>query len=247
MDYWLVMPAAGTGSRFGAELPKQYAPLAGRTVLEWALRPFAADARCRHLIVALAPGDRRWEEVARQLGASCRERVSTVSGGARRSDSVRNALAALSGRAAAEDWVLVHDAARPCLADEDLERLLTRGAAHAVGALLALPAADTLKRARSDSSGASLVESTVERTGLWRALTPQMFRYGALCAALDAAHAAQRSPTDEAQALEWTGKSALLVEGAATNFKITTPADLALAATVLQGRASPTHIPGVVK
>lgn len=247
MRYWLVMPAAGSGSRFGAGLPKQYTPLAGRTVLEWALRPFAADARCRHLIVALAPDDRRWDEVARRLGAGSSERITTVTGGARRSDSVRNALAALAGRAEDADWVLVHDAARPCLGGEDLERLLARGAAHPVGALLALPAADTLKRAHTDRSGASVVESTVERTGLWRALTPQMFHYDALCAALDAAHAAQRAPTDEAQALEWVGKSALLVEGAATNFKITTPADLALAATVLQGRVSPAPTPEAAK
>jgi len=236
MHYWLVMPAAGSGSRFGAGLPKQYTPLAGRTVLEWALRPFVADARCRQLIVALAADDRDWVEVARRLAPGGNVRISTVTGGAERSHSVRNALAALSGQADADDWVLVHDAARPCLGSEDLERLLTRGAAHPVGALLAVPAADTLKRAHSDRSGAPVVESTVERAGLWRALTPQMFRYGALCAALDAALASKRSPTDEAQALEWAGKSALLVEGAATNFKITTPADLALAAVVLEGR-----------
>jgi 2-C-methyl-D-erythritol 4-phosphate cytidylyltransferase len=236
MHYWLVMPAAGSGSRFGTELPKQYAPLAGRTVLEWALQPFLADARCRHLVVALAAGDRRWDEVARRLGVGGGSRLSAVGGGSRRSDSVRQALAALEARAAPDDWVLVHDAARPCLADEDLERLLARGAAHAVGALLALPAADTLKRAGADSGGAPVVDRTVERAGLWRALTPQMCRYGALCAALDAAHAAQRAPTDEAQALEWAGQFPLLIEGAATNFKITTPADLALAATVLRAR-----------
>jgi 2-C-methyl-D-erythritol 4-phosphate cytidylyltransferase len=236
MHYWLVMPAAGSGSRFGAELPKQYAPLAGRTVLEWALRPFLGDARCQHVVVALAPGDRRWDEAARRLAAGGSARISAVAGGSRRSDSVRQGLAALETRAAPNDWVLVHDAARPCLAQDDLERLLKVGAAHAVGALLALPAADTLKRAGADGGGAPLVAGTVERAGLWRALTPQMFRYGALCAALDAAHAAQRAPTDEAQALEWAGQFPLLIECAASNFKITTPADLALAANVLRAR-----------
>jgi 2-C-methyl-D-erythritol 2,4-cyclodiphosphate synthase len=150
---------------------------------------------------------------------------------------VRNALGALASRAAADDWVLVHDAARPCLAARDLERLLTGASGHPVGGLLAVPAADTLKRARGAGGPDAVVADTLERTGLWRALTPQMFRYGRLCAALDAAHAAGRSPTDEAQALEWQGEQPLLVEGAATNYKITTGADLALAASVLGARA----------
>jgi 2-C-methyl-D-erythritol 4-phosphate cytidylyltransferase len=239
MRYWLVMPAAGSGRRFGSGTPKQYAPLAGRTVLEWALRPFLSDARCLHLVVALAEVDRSWSEVARRLGAGGGSRLTTVAGGAERSHSVRKALAALGGRAAADDWVLVHDAARPCLAAEDLERLLERAASHPVGGLLAAPLTDTVKRAQPVSVEPA-VEMTVERAGLWRALTPQMFRYAALCAALDAAHLAGRSPGDEAQALEWTGASPLLVEGASTNFKITSAADLALAAAVLQGRLVPT-------
>ncbi len=235
MRYWLVMPAAGSGTRFGGDTPKQYAPLAGRTVLEWALAPFLADARCAHIVVALAADDGGFEPLARRLGAQHAARLSSVTGGAQRSQSVRNALAALANRAAGDDWVLVHDAARPCLSARDLERLLTGASSHAVGGLLAVPAADTLKRARS--AGGPVVRETVERTGLWRALTPQMFRYGRLCAALDAAHAAGRWPTDEAQALEWQGEQPLLVEGAATNFKITTGADLALAASVLGARA----------
>jgi 2-C-methyl-D-erythritol 4-phosphate cytidylyltransferase len=237
MRYWLVMPAAGSGRRFGAATPKQYAPLAGRTVLEWALRPFISDARCLHLVVALAEADRTFSEVARRLGAGG-ARLTAVPGGAERSHSVRNALTALSGRAGADDWVLVHDAARPCLSGEDLERLLALAAPHPVGGLLAVPATDTLKRAQAGSVEPA-VEATVERAGLWRALTPQMFRYAALCAALDAAHAAGRSPSDEAQALEWTGARPLLIEGAATNFKITSAADLALAAGVLRGRLVP--------
>jgi len=237
MRYWLVMAAAGSGTRFGGDAPKQYAPLAGRTVLEWALAPFLADTRCAHIVVALAAQDGAFEPVTRRLGAQHAARVSSVAGGAQRSQSVRNALGALAKRAAADDWVLVHDAARPCLSARDLERLLTGVSSHAVGGLLAVPAADTLKRARGAGGPDAVVADTVERAGLWRALTPQMFRYGRLCAALDAAHAAGRWPTDEAQALEWQGEQPLLVEGAATNFKITTGADLALAATVLGARA----------
>jgi 2-C-methyl-D-erythritol 4-phosphate cytidylyltransferase/2-C-methyl-D-erythritol 2,4-cyclodiphosphate synthase len=237
MRYWLVMPAAGSGTRFGGDLPKQYAPLAGRTVLEWALAPFLADARCAHVVVALAADDTRFEEVARHLGAPHAARISSVPGGAQRSQSVRNGLGALASRAAANDWVLVHDAARPCLSAQDLARLVSGAATHPVGGLLAVPAADTLKRAGGGgSSSEPVVGETVERSGLWRALTPQMFRYARLCAALDAAHAAGRWPTDEAQALEWLGEQPLLVAGAATNFKITAAADLALAATVLRAR-----------
>jgi 2-C-methyl-D-erythritol 4-phosphate cytidylyltransferase / 2-C-methyl-D-erythritol 2,4-cyclodiphosphate synthase len=247
MRYWLVMPAAGSGARFGAASPKQYAALAGRTVIEWALAPFLADTRCAGIVVALAPDDGQWARIAARLPVAEYARsateppVTAVPGGAHRSLSVRRALEALAGRAAAADWVLVHDAARPCLGSDDLERLLARLAPHALGGLLATAAADTLKRASAataagaDASGAAVAE-TVDRTLLWRALTPQMFRYGTLCAALDAAHAAQRFPTDEAQALEWHGEQPVLVAGAATNLKITTAEDLVLAAAILRSR-----------
>jgi 2-C-methyl-D-erythritol 4-phosphate cytidylyltransferase len=239
MHYWLVMPAAGSGSRFGAALAKQYTPLAGRTVIEWALAPFLADARCEHLVVALPPQDEAWPPVAARLARQRPGAVSAVTGGERRSHSVRLALEALNARAAAEDWVLVHDAARPCLGAGDLDRLLERGARHPVGGLLAVPLAETLKRAAGPGSpaGAAEVAGTLDRSHLWRALTPQMFRYGRLCAALDAAHAAARFPGDEAQALEWLGERPLLVGGAATNLKITRSADLPLAAAVLAARA----------
>jgi 2-C-methyl-D-erythritol 4-phosphate cytidylyltransferase len=223
MNYFLVMPAAGIGRRFGGALPKQYAPLRGRAVIEWALAPFLRDRRCAACVVVLAAGDPWWKAPA---GAG---KVIVTEGGRERSDSVRNGLAALEGRAGEGDWVLVHDAARPCLPHADLERLVRQLAAHAVGGLLACPASDTLKRA--DASGH--VVATVERAGLWRALTPQMFRYARLREALDRAHAADRRPTDEAQAMEWLGERPQLVEGAATNLKITTAADLTLAAALL--------------
>jgi 2-C-methyl-D-erythritol 4-phosphate cytidylyltransferase len=229
MNYWLVMPAAGTGRRFGTEIPKQYAPLEGRTVIDWALAPFLADTRCTQIVVALGTDDGSWNPPARVL---------TTSGGAQRSQSVRAALSAIQGRAASADWVLVHDAARPCLDGRDLDRLIEGVGNHPVGGLLGVRYADTLKRAdesRGDALPAQVLR-TEERRGLWRALTPQMFRYGALCAALDAAHAAQRFPSDEAQALEWAGASALLIEGAASNLKVTAAEDLLLAAAVLRAR-----------
>jgi 2-C-methyl-D-erythritol 4-phosphate cytidylyltransferase len=229
MNYWLVMPAAGTGRRFGTDTPKQYAALEGRTVIDWALAPFLADPRCTQIVVALGEEDGSWKAPAGVL---------TTSGGAQRSQSVRAALSAIERRAAPHDWVLVHDAARPCLDARDLERLLAGVAAHPVGGLLGVRYADTLKRAdesRGDAVAAQVLR-TEERRGLWRALTPQMFRYRDLCAALDAAHAAERFPSDEAQALEWVGASALLIEGAASNLKVTTAEDLTLAAAVLRAR-----------
>jgi 2-C-methyl-D-erythritol 4-phosphate cytidylyltransferase/2-C-methyl-D-erythritol 2,4-cyclodiphosphate synthase len=230
LRYWLIMPAAGSGSRFGAPVPKQYAPLLERTVIEWALAPFLADPQCAGIVVALAPGDAHWQAVAARLPAS----ILTVAGGAQRSGSVLNALAGLAGRAADRDWVLVHDAARPCLPPEDLATLVRSAQDEEVGGLLAAPGADTLKFAPAGSS--ARVERTVDRTGLWRALTPQMFRCGALRAALQAAHDAGRTPTDEAQALEWLGARPLLVEGSAANLKVTTAQDLVVAAAILRAR-----------
>jgi 2-C-methyl-D-erythritol 4-phosphate cytidylyltransferase len=234
MRYWVVMPAAGSGSRFGGPVPKQYAALEGRTVIEWALTPFLEDARCVGIVVALAAGDRRWPKIAARLPA----RVGSTAGGAQRSLSVRNGLSALQGRAAAADWILVHDAARPCLEHAELAQLLQALAAHPLGGLLATPAADTLKRAQDAGSAAAGLEvsQTIDRSLLWRALTPQMFRFGQLGAALDAAHAAGRFPSDEAQAIEWLGGHPQLIEGRSSNLKVTTADELALAAAILRSR-----------
>jgi len=230
------MPAAGSGSRFGAPLPKQYAALLGRTVIEWALAPFMADPQCAGIVVALAPADHWWPQVAARLPVA----VTTVTGGTQRSDSVLNGLAGLSGRAEAADWVLVHDAARPCLPPEDLARLLALAGAADDGGLLAAAGADTLKYGPGE--GPTSLERTVDRTGLWRALTPQMFRLGALRTALQAAHAAGRTPTDESQALEWRGARPLLVPGSTANLKVTTAQDLVVAAAILTAaRGEPAH------
>ena len=274
MRYWLVMPAAGAGRRFGERFPKQYVPLRGRTIIEWALAPFLADRRCAGAVIALAAGDQWWPKISERLGA-----VTVAPGGAERSESVRNALAALNRRADKADWVLVHDAARPCLPSADLDRLIAQTCEHAIGGILAQPVADTLKRAQvlnakgdapsAARGGASAntketalsaargahpgvasttaqpgttptIDSTVDRNQLWRASTPQMFRYGKLCEALDRALAAGRRPTDEAQALEWLGEHPLLVEGSPANIKVTTADDLALAEALLAGREGKT-------
>jgi 2-C-methyl-D-erythritol 4-phosphate cytidylyltransferase/2-C-methyl-D-erythritol 2,4-cyclodiphosphate synthase len=227
LRYWLIMPAAGSGSRFGTQVPKQYAELAGRTVIEWALAPFVADAQCAGIVVALAPEDPWWPRVAARLPAQ----IVTVAGGAQRSESVLQGLRGLASRAGERDWVLVHDAARPCLPPADLATLLTTLADTDTGGLLAVPGADTLKFGPGGAPAA--VERTVDRSGLWRALTPQMFRLGALRKALEAAHDAGRTPTDESQALEWVGGRPVLVEGSAANIKVTTAQDLVVAAAIL--------------
>ncbi|HWM65257.1 MAG TPA: 2-C-methyl-D-erythritol 4-phosphate cytidylyltransferase [Steroidobacteraceae bacterium] len=283
MRYWLVMPAAGVGRRFGENIPKQYAELHGRTVMEWSMAPFLYDSRCLGVVVVLGHGDAYWPTVAARLpdvtgatrasganiaaaladatrvaeraaertGGADTEgftdpglslptvpavtlpKVITATGGGERSHSVRNGLAALSGRAASDDWVLVHDAARPCVSRQDVDRLLDRVQSHAVGGILAAPAADTLKRAGESKE----IIQTIDRTSLWRALTPQMFRYTRLCEALDRAHADGRTPTDEAQALEWTGERPIVVEGSTTNLKITSADDLVIAVALMAAHA----------
>ena len=220
---WFVVPAAGASLRMGAARPKQYLELRGRTVLEWSLAPFLADPRFAGGAVAIAADDPYWSG----LPAAVRERVTAVTGGRDRCDSVLAGLRALAD-AAADDWVLVHDAARPCLPRADLDRLVEACWQDSVGGLLAAPLADTLKRAADGR-----VERTLERDGLWRALTPQMFRRRPLEQALVAAIAAGERPGDEATALERLGERPLLVAGSSLNIKITRPADLAFASAGL--------------
>jgi 2-C-methyl-D-erythritol 4-phosphate cytidylyltransferase len=229
MRYHLVIPAAGSGRRFAASLPKQYAQLGSSTVIEHALAPFESDPDCADITLAIAVDDAQWPAVA-----SRHPGITAVDGGEQRAHSVRNALRSLASRLHADDWVFVHDAARPCLRRDDLARLKQELADHPVGGLLAVPLADTLKRAQAH--GARFVESTVDRAGLWRAATPQVFRFGVLLPALDAALEAQRLPTDESQAVEWAGHRPRLVTGRADNLKVTTAEDLLLASAILAAR-----------
>jgi 2-C-methyl-D-erythritol 4-phosphate cytidylyltransferase len=231
MATWIVVPAAGGGARFGNATPKQYADLGGAPVLARTLERLAmleADA----IVVALAPDDVRYDDA---IGA--RERVLPLRcGGATRATTVRKALQAMASRVADDDWILVHDAARPCVPRDALARLVHELRDDEVGGLLALPLGDTLKRANAQDDPPRVMR-TEPREGLWLAQTPQMFRHRLLAAAhgFDAAGRC----TDEAQAIEALARRGVcdmprLVAGSAANLKITYPGDLALAAAILE-------------
>ncbi|HEX6136256.1 MAG TPA: 2-C-methyl-D-erythritol 4-phosphate cytidylyltransferase [Casimicrobiaceae bacterium] len=227
---WVIVPAAGGGSRFAADAPKQYADLAGKALIARTLDRLASlDAAA--IVVALAPGDADFQRIVGE-----RPGVEPIRcGGATRSATVRDALRALASRCRDDDWILVHDAARPCVPRAALERLTLELAGDAVGGLLATPLADTLKRAAAGDD-APRVLRTEERGDLWLAQTPQMFRYRLLAAAYE--REAAVDCTDDAQAVEAlaaTGACAMprLVRGSADNIKVTYPEDLALAAAIL--------------
>jgi 2-C-methyl-D-erythritol 4-phosphate cytidylyltransferase len=217
---WAVVPAAGQGARFGGPVPKQYMEVAGEPVLAHTLRALFAHGSVGGAVVVLAADDPRWPGWTTFEGRPLR----SCTGGATRAESVLAGLAALPDTVRADDFVLVHDAARPNLRHADLDALLERGRADLVGGILAAPVRDTLKRAGDDGG----IDRTEPRERLWRALTPQLFRRLQLARALEAAHADGVAVTDEAMAMERQGHRPLLVEGGDDNFKITTPADLAL-------------------
>jgi 2-C-methyl-D-erythritol 4-phosphate cytidylyltransferase/2-C-methyl-D-erythritol 2,4-cyclodiphosphate synthase len=233
---WAVVPAAGRGLRFDPTNltgPKQYAPLAGATVLEWSLAALLAEPRVEGIVVAVAADDTRWAEIAGSLAPQAKLKIRSAIGGASRAESVLNGLRALAAQAAAQDWVLVHDAARPCLTSEDLSTLIdaVQGGGRVSGAVLSSPIVDTVRRERGGAI------ETVDREGLWRALTPQVFRIGELQQALGEALASGTTVTDEAQAMERLGFTARLVRGSAFNIKVTTPKDLEMAQAILKGMA----------
>lgn len=229
-DVYVVVPAAGAGRRMGSAVPKQYLQLNGRTVLEHTLGRVAGHARVRQVVVAISADDELYASLAPRLPA----KVVSVIGGAERCHSVLAALRSLSGLAAADAWVMVHDAARPCVRREDLDRMLAELVDSEVGGVLAAPVRDTLKRC--DADGAIL--ATVDRSALWHALTPQMFRLGTLLHAIEAALVAGVIVTDEAQAIERAGLTPRVVAGHADNLKITHPEDLPLASLILAAQAA---------
>ncbi len=222
---WCVVPAAGRGARFGAAIPKQYVEIAGRPLLEWTLDALARSPCVAGIVLVLAADDAHWRARAAISGKPLR----TATGGDERSASVLAGLRALPPVVAGDDFVLVHDAARPCVQSGDIERLL-RLAAPAGGGLLAAPLRDTLKRA--DEQGRAVATEPRERR--WRALTPQLFPRAVLERALSRALADNVTITDEAMAIEREGGAPLLVEGDERNLKVTTPADLALATCLLE-------------
>jgi 2-C-methyl-D-erythritol 4-phosphate cytidylyltransferase len=230
--YFALIPAAGTGSRMGAEGPKQYAKLGSKTMLEHSIDAMLADGRIDRVFVIVAQGDKQWQALAVDA-----EHVEFLPvGGSSRAESVRNGLIAIAGRTGDDDRVLVHDAARPCLAEEQLARLIDEVGHDDRGGLLAVPLTDTLKRADDGRVGA-----TIARQAMWCAQTPQLFRVGSLRAALSSDI---DDITDEASAIERSGNSPRLVPGVTTNIKVTTPEDMTLARAILaeQGRLDPTKL-----
>jgi 2-C-methyl-D-erythritol 4-phosphate cytidylyltransferase len=225
--YWAAVPAAGVGKRMQADRPKQYLPLGGETVIEQTLSRLLNAAVFSKVCIAISEEDPYWPE----LPVATHADVITAPGGKERADSVLSALRALDGLADEQDWVLVHDAARPCLTSADIHLLIDVLRDDPVGGILALPSHDTLKQARG-----GVIEGSVDRRWVWRALTPQMFRYGMLRDALRRT-AGDPAITDEASALELLGFSPKIVEGRPDNIKITRPEDLALAQFYLEQQA----------
>lgn len=237
--YIALLPAAGSGSRMASSTPKQYLPLMGEPLMLHTLRALAAVAQIEQVVVVLSPEDEWFDLVETALAttashahhghAELTQKLRVLRcGGASRAETVRNGLRELASILDAADWVLVHDAARPCLQAGDVIRLIDSLQSDPVGGLLAVPVADTLKRA----DAAERVATTVSRAQLWRAQTPQMFRHGALLAALSSC--ADSSITDEASAIEAQGLAPRLIMGSERNIKVTYPADLALATLYLQ-------------
>ena len=222
--YWAVVPAAGTGKRFGGATPKQYLNIADQTVMQHTLSRLCQALPLSACVVPISAED----QTAATLDYDCPERLRFVIGGAARMDSVLAGLRSLTDQAAADDWVLVHDVARPCVAADSLHKLMTELTADKVGGILAVPVRDTLKQARDQQ-----VLCTVSRESLWQAQTPQMFRYGLLLNALQAATQSDHVVTDEASAMEQAGHTVRLIEGRSDNIKITYAEDLALAAAIL--------------
>lgn len=231
--YWAIVPAAGVGRRMASDRPKQYLTLLGQTVIEYSLQRLLALPRIEAVVVAISPEDQYWP----QLSLSDR-RIETVSGGDERHHSVYRALSALETRADDNDWVLVHDAARPCVTVKSIQRLMDQLADHPVGGLLGHPLGDTLKKVDSTQK----VERTIDRGGIWAAATPQMFRYGLLVKALEKLIESGAGVTDEAMAIEAMATEEnsprpQMVMGRRDNLKITLPGDLELASLILQSQS----------
>lgn len=229
-DIWAIVPAAGTGMRMQAGMPKQYLPLLGRPVILHTLERLCRYSAVRGVMVGIAPDDSHWPALPT---ADLKKFLGTFSGGATRAQTVLNGLVALSSHARDGDWVMVHDAVRPCVRYADLDKLVAAALSSPGGALLATPVADTVKRAGADGG----VVETVPRSGLWRALTPQMFPISMLRTALEAVIAQNGDITDDSAAVERLGARPRLVEGSSDNLKITRPADLALAELFLKQQA----------
>lgn len=225
ISYWVVVPAAGVGTRMGSEIPKQYLLLGGKTILERTLERLLTIPAVAGVVVALAKDDALWPS----LTISQHPLIHAIEGAAERAGSVLNGLTYLQHKLQPQDWVLVHDAARPCVSLTSIALLCESLLQDAVGGILAVPVSDTLKQVMAGG-----IANTVDRRSLWRAQTPQLFRYQLLRDCLMQALARGENITDEASALEVCGYSPKVVEGREDNIKITRPDDLLLAAFILQ-------------
>ena len=228
--HWAVIPAAGSGARVGGSIPKQYLSLAGHTVIEHVLGLLESEPHIAGITVAVAADDPYWQ---RYLLTTRKKPVRIANGGEQRAHSVLNALISLRDELKDQDWVLVHDAARPCLHPRDLALLIQELSNDPVGGILATPVSDTLKHVNDEGH----VIGTADRGELWRAFTPQMFRYRMLMDALEAGIRSGDIPTDEASAMERQKHEVRVVQGRSDNIKITRPDDISLAEAILAHRA----------
>jgi len=226
--FWVVIPAAGVGKRMLVDHPKQYLQLESLTVIEHTLSKFSQHEKVSGIVVVISQGDEYWSSLNLDLDVP----LFIAEGGVERCHSVLNGLKCLNDKAQASDWVMVHDAARPCLHTDDINKLIHELWSHPVGGLLGLPVADTLKFCDANRS----VKKTVNRDGLWRALTPQMFRYQVLLDALSNAITHPETITDDASAMELAGFEPLMIEGRWDNIKITHPQDISQAQIILQAQ-----------
>ena len=227
VNLWVIIPAAGAGKRMLVDHPKQYLKLDDKTVIEHTIACFSKHPKIKGIVVVISKGDEYWPKLNIQSDVP----LYIADGGKERCHSVLNGLSSLSDKAQPDDWIMVHDAARPFLHVDDIEKLIDQLWNHPVGGLLGLPVADTLKFCGSNLG----VEKTVNRNGLWRALTPQMFRYEKLLNALQDAVAFPDKITDESSAMEMAEYEPLMVEGRWDNIKITHPQDMSQGKLILNG------------
>ena len=225
MTIWAILPAAGIGRRIGSNTPKQYLPVNGVPIISLTLQRLASVSAIKKIIVVIHPEDNNWKELSLEVD----KQLECVLGGQERQQSVLNALLALDDEANADDWVLVHDAVRPCVEVSDIEKLIIALRTHNVGGLLGYTLDNTLKQV----TGEQEVLTTIDRNNYWNALTPQMFRYGLLKEAMERVEAQGLTITDEAAAMEFMGYRPRMVEGSNLNIKITHESDLVLAGMIL--------------
>lgn len=234
MTIWAVLPAAGIGRRMGSTIPKQYLSIDGVPLLLHALRRLSAVGEIQKIIVVIHPEDNRWAELERSIEEEFENRIITVMGGDERYQSVLNGLTAMTEFADKDDWILVHDAVRPCVRTSDIENLIQKVSNHSIGGMLGSPVDNTLKRVDAELT----VIETVDRESYWNALTPQMFRFAQLKESIEAVVASGVQVTDEAAAMEVAGFRPIMVAGNKDNIKITVEADLLLASQILKNQAS---------